>query len=102
MQSGEMRVYLNRVDHSIIVADHLFDVVLTPRDALVLLGWLQENLEVLKALAPEPLPATTSSGDYAVALQVIETESEIARRGRDWEAEDINGAPLPAGYDCGR
>lgn len=50
MRCGDICARVNYVRGIVTVADHLFDLDLTPHEALALLHWLQQNEHELRAL----------------------------------------------------
>lgn len=99
MRCDNLRSSLNRTTGTVTVADHLFDIDLTPNEALALLDWLGENATELKIFQAMRHERTRRLAPRGVERGLVEhgLRSELLRRGYDPDAADFKLAESPSG-----
>lgn len=102
MKYCNLTAVLEHIEGIVSIGDHLFDIILTPGEALALLDWLQENKQQLQTLERTRAEGTRRFERASDDLEAVAAPPGTWRGEDDRGAADLETSRLPEGYTVRR
>lgn len=101
MRFGQMRVAIDRRGGTVVVENHIFDVLLSAHEALVLLHWLQDHEEELRTLELSGANKGRWHAPEVVDERALAGTFRLQRRGKARDTAELDTSGLPRDFDVG-